>query len=137
MDNNQVPNNDQLQEVNNPYGTFQPPPAKIKHSGPGIASLIVGILSLVLYIAVLALSPAAAAEILENPDPEAMLNNFYVIVIGLLILASLGLNIIGVILSIIGLALKNRKKAFPLVGLILNGLILLIVIGFFSMTVMV
>ncbi|MCM3783248.1 hypothetical protein M3231_09705 [Neobacillus mesonae] len=135
MDKNHPTDSEQLQEVNNPYGTFQPPLAKMKHSGPGIASLIIGIIALVVYIVILALSPAAAAEILENPDPEAMLNSYYVILIGILILISLALNIIGLILAIIGLALKNRKKTVPIIGLILNGLVLLIVLGFFSMSI--
>lgn len=120
-------------EVNNPYGTFQPPVTPLKHSGPGIASFVIGILALLAYITILALAPAAADEILADPDPEALLENMYVLVIGSLFLIAVLLNLIGVILAIIGLALKNRKKMFSVIGMILNGIVILIVIGFLAL----
>ncbi|WP_211746786.1 hypothetical protein [Paenibacillus sp. Marseille-Q4541] len=125
---------EELLEVNNPYGTFQPPAAPLKHSGPGIASLVIGILALIAYTVILALAPAAAAEIMENPTPEAMLDSFYVIMIGIMIFIGLTFNLVGVILAIIGLSLKNRKKIFPTIGMIINGVVLLIVVGFFSLS---
>lgn len=121
-------------EVNNPYGTFQPPTTPLKHSGPGITSLVLGILSLIAYIAILALAPAAADEILDNPSPEALLESIYVIMIGVLVLIGLILNLIGMILAIIGLSLKNRKKIFPIIGMVIHGIVLLVIVGFFSLS---
>lgn len=125
---------EEITEVNNPYGTFQPPVTPLKHSGPGIASLVMGILSLITYITILALAPAAAEDILQNPSPEAILESIYVMIIGVLILIGLLLNLIGMILSIIGLSLKNRKKIFPIIGMVIHGIILLVIIGFFSLS---
>ncbi|MBD7966931.1 hypothetical protein [Paenibacillus gallinarum] len=126
--------NEEVIEVNNPYGTFQPPVTPLRHSGPGLTSLILGILSLITYIAILALAPAAAEDILQNPSSEAILESIYVMIIGVLILIGLLLNLIGMILSIIGLTLKNRKKIFPIIGMVIHGIILLVIIGFFSLS---
>lgn len=131
MDNTK---HEEVIEVNNPYGTFQPPVTPLRHSGPGLTSLILGILSLITYIAILALAPAAAEDILQNPSPEAILESIYVMMIGVLLLIGLILNLIGMILSIIGLALKNRKKIFPIIGMVIHGIILLVIIGFFSLS---
>ncbi|MEF3352120.1 hypothetical protein PV403_02940 [Paenibacillus sp. GYB006] len=122
---------EEVTEVNNPYGTFQPPVTPLKHSGPGIASLVLGILSLITYITILALSPAAARDILQSNSPEAMLESIYVIIIGVLVLVGLLLNLTGMILAIVGLSLKNRKKIIPITGMIFHGIILLITVGFF------
>ncbi|WP_160032906.1 hypothetical protein [Paenibacillus sp. An7] len=125
---------EEVTEVINPYGTFQPPVTPLKHSGPGIASLVLGILSLVTYITILALAPAAAKDILQSNSPEAMLESIYVIIIGVLILVGLFLNLIGMILAIIGLTLKNQKKIFPIIGMVIHGIILLMIIGFSSLS---
>lgn len=122
---------EKVTEVHNPYGTFQPPITLLKHSGPGIASLVLGILSLTAYFVILALAPAAAEDILQSTTPDTMFESIYVIIIGVLILVGLLLNLIGMILAIVGLSLKNRKKVIPITGMIFHGIILLITVGLF------
>jgi hypothetical protein len=58
----------------------------------------------------------------DEQSPQVML-------LGLVILAGMLAALVGAVLAIIGLTERNRYKAFPMVGLLFNGLILLGVIA--------
>ncbi|OAB77135.1 hypothetical protein PNBC_07040 [Paenibacillus crassostreae] len=108
-------------------------PMNIKHSGPGIASFVLSMLSLLGYIASVALigaiiAPHLSPESLSSPSEELIQ---IIGSVGLLVILFIILNIIGVILSIIGVVLKNRKKIFAILGLIINGVIVLCLTSFF------
>jgi mannose/fructose/N-acetylgalactosamine-specific phosphotransferase system component IIC len=113
-----------------PYGQFtdkpvpqaSPPP---KHSGLGIGSFIMAILSGIEIFVMIAVATYFAAQ---NPDqfneesPQA-------IIVGLGIFAGMGLAVIGLGLGIAGLAQPNRIKLFAILGLVFNVLLFVGVCG--------
>ncbi|RXZ84185.1 hypothetical protein EBB07_03675 [Paenibacillaceae bacterium] len=114
----------------------------LKQSGPGIASFIVGIISIFMFVISIVVIIGQAADLLsleeaiEDSEAIAAMGVPFVIA-GLLFLGSLILSFVGTILAIIGLVIKNRRKVFAIIGLILNGLftigfVLLVLIGIAS-----
>lgn len=123
----------------NPSMSFQPP-IESKHSGPGIASFIISLVSLLGYIAIVAIAGALIGPYL-NPSGTGLdgspgrelathLGTLFIIVI-VLILS----NLIGTLLGITGVILKNRKKVFAIIGLIMNSIILVIPVAYFVIIV--
>ncbi|MEK3883063.1 hypothetical protein [Paenibacillus sp. PL2-23] len=115
------------------------PPAKLKHSGPGIASFIIALLAVLALVIGVILSVVAVANSTDfiGATPEEIEEQLLsggggdaasLIGAGLLMMLSIGIAIIGLILAIIGVVMKNRKKVFAIIGLILNGLMVLSVI---------
>ncbi|EXX91672.1 hypothetical protein BG53_08740 [Paenibacillus darwinianus] len=115
------------------------PPAR-KQSGLGIASFIIGIVCMFALIASIAIATASVMDFV-SPDgtfDESMMESqgmgalMTVAIVGM---GSLALSFAGLILGIIGCVQKNRRKTLAIIGLILNGLLLvgfvgLMVIGF-------
>src|SRR5690606_2229099 len=117
-----------------PQGFTPVPPANeqadapLKHSGPGIASFVLGIVTIILiivgFVVILAgvvnyMNPEgglnssefmSSMEDLDSMDVAMLSGSF-------MILGGLALSLIGTILGIISVALKNRRKAFGIVGL--------------------
>ncbi|XEC96415.1 hypothetical protein AB6A23_07685 [Paenibacillus tarimensis] len=110
----------------------------LKQSGLGVASFIIGIVSIIAVIGCAIAATAGISEFisangaLEIEDPESLQMNSAIIISGLLILVSLGLSFIGFILGVIGLFMKRRRKVFGIIGVILNGLL---VFGFGALIV--
>ncbi|WP_223068501.1 hypothetical protein [Paenibacillus caui] len=103
-----------------------------KHSGPGIASFIMSLLTIAGYIAGLSLTFVTLHRIGEAELSEEILMNQQGFVISVfVVIASVVINIAGIILAIIGLALKNRKKVFSVLGLVFGLLPLIILILLF------
>ncbi|MGG4048497.1 hypothetical protein [Paenibacillus favisporus] len=136
MDSNQPPHQpDGFQQnpgPHSPHAQFVPP-AALKHSGPGIASFVMGLVSLLGYIISAAAAGAIMAPYLEEgmldgPNSNAILG---LGVVGLLMIALVVINVVGTILGIVGTALKNRKKIFAIIGLIVNAVIVLSIGLFF------
>lgn len=111
---------------------FSTPPAPLKHSGLGIASFVLALASLLGIVLSLVLSasfasqfinadPAEIERIIEGGDGEVAA----IMGVGLLIIASLGLSFVGLILGVIGAFMKSRKKVFSIIGIVLNGLIVI------------
>ncbi|GAS80665.1 hypothetical protein [Paenibacillus amylolyticus] len=108
------------------------PMAPLKHSGPGIASFIIGLVAVVGYILIFFIAAMAlndSIEVLTPLQAEELALHPAVILASLSILVCLILNLAGGILGIIGLILKNRKKVFAIIGTLLNGIIILAFIG--------
>ncbi|GGN92143.1 DUF4064 domain-containing protein [Saccharibacillus kuerlensis] len=128
------------ERVNPPFSPYDEFPrddrqmGRLKHSGLGIASFVLSLISIALYIVCFVAIIGIFASIANSP--EQILNNFdsmepggEVLAIGLAGLGLLGsalLNFIGLILGIVGLVMKDRKKVFAIIGTVLNGLCLLI-----------
>ncbi|WP_052350558.1 DUF4064 domain-containing protein [Paenibacillus gorillae] len=147
-----VDHNEQQQLHNDPFYTnpYATQPAfghdlpfqqeKIKQSGLGIASFIIALIAVLLGIIGMILSVAFAANVsedpqslirdLENNDPSVLAS---VMIAGLLMIAGAGIAFVGLILGIVGAFAKNRRKVFAIVGIILNGLI---VVGIVALTVL-
>ncbi|HEY0009636.1 MAG TPA: DUF6142 family protein [Tepidisphaeraceae bacterium] len=95
------------------------------HSRFGIASFIISLVSLVLLFVLIAAAGVMASQAggeLDETSPQA-------IMLGLGIIASLALAVLGAVLAIVGLTTTNVKKVFAILGLIFNGLLVLGVIG--------
>lgn len=108
-------------------------PAQLKHSGLGISSFVLAIISILVFIIGIIMVVAASADFVNmSPseiESEMMAGaggDFAAIVgAGLLLMLAIGISIIGLILGIIGLVIKNRKKIFGILGVVLNGLMVL------------
>lgn len=98
---------------------------KLKHSGPGIASFIVSILALVAYISAISTIIVTASQILKiskTLTSQTIINHPGVIQAGVMIIVAIALTLICEVLGIVGLALKNRKKVFALLGVIIGAI---------------
>ncbi|MDR1614382.1 MAG: hypothetical protein LBS26_02305 [Campylobacteraceae bacterium] len=99
-----------------------------KHSGLGIASFIMSILSIICIFTLL-----VVAGTIEVSTPGGMdENSVEAVIIGACYFLFVGFSIIGIGLGIAGLFSKERKKLFAILGLIFSSAIL-----FISITVMV
>lgn len=146
MDTNQP--NETNQETNEVTNTNQQPvgfssvqdepEAPLKHSGLGIASFIVSLISITLTIVGLVLVISEVSVINENfsqfnkqiTEQEAieLLENYPGLITGVLLLMfTCFMMLIGTILGVISL-FQNRKKIFPVLGTVINVLPLVIVI---------
>jgi hypothetical protein len=97
---------------------------RLKHSGLGIASFIIAILSGIfdfVFFVIVGLIGANDPSI-DETSPVAM-------VVGLILFAAVGFTFIGLGLGIVGVVLPNRNKLFPWLGLVFNALVLLGVVG--------
>ncbi|MNS45131.1 hypothetical protein D3C72_775910 [compost metagenome] len=93
-----------------------------KHSGPGIASFVVSLLALIAYIAAIVIILITSKDLINSGLPvtnEMILNHAGFMEAGLIVIAAIVLTLVGSILGIIGLALKNRKKLFAILGVII------------------
>ena len=90
-----------------------------KHSGLGIASTVIavlaglGLLGSFVYAGYLGMN-APGGQVSEN-DPQVML-------VGLLVLGSMAVLVLGAILGIAGLFVGERKRLWAWIGLVLNAL---------------
>jgi hypothetical protein len=105
-------------------GAYAPVPAK--HSGVGIASLLLGILSVLGLVATTVVAVIVAGNdpsVFENENAPATIG------VGVCALLCLLLSLVGIGLGIGGLVQGNRKRVFPVIGLSLNAVIVILVVG--------
>ena len=101
---------------------YEPNHRIAKHSGLGIASVIIAVLSF-LGIFLLLLAAGVMSEVApEQIDDD---NGPLTTGLGVLVLLALVLCVAGLALAIAGLFQPQRYKLFPILGLILNGLVIL------------
>jgi len=135
---NDYPSNDGM------YGAPQGEPVRLKQSGPGIASFIIAILAVLLIIAGIISAGMFVSDVANDQNllDELMYYDEYgdnfdfdlvmpIIVMMICFFAAVGLSVIGLILGIVGTVMKNRRKAFGIIGLILNALITVGAVGLF------
>ncbi|GGA52468.1 hypothetical protein [Paenibacillus physcomitrellae] len=124
------------------YDSFPPHPEaqqelrpKVKHSGPGIVSFVLALLAIVGYVGCLTLIFAAFGQIGPDELDQEHLMQQQLFISGVYGLLACGiLNLAGIVTAIIGLALKNRKKLFAVLGLVFGLLpflllVILLIIG--------
>jgi len=103
---------------------------RIKHSGPGIASFIIAILTIAGFVAsFIGISIYIVNLFQHGTITEESLIQTGILGFVLLFFACIILNVVGVILGIVGLVLKKRKKIFAILGTTLNVLILVVLVG--------
>lgn len=116
-----------------PADPFAPPeaPAPTKQSGLGIASFIIGVASIAGVIAsIIMITSFIMNDLVGNGNTiEISADDLSIELMlgGLLMLGSLLLALLGLILGIVGACMRNRRKAFAIVGIVLNGLLVVIV----------
>ncbi|MBJ6362179.1 hypothetical protein ACFOQM_12835 [Paenibacillus sp. GCM10012307] len=112
------------------YYPHTEPPSARKPSGLGIASFIIGLISILGVVGAVLLLTASIPSILETGGaipavtPENAGEYMPLIISSLLLMLVLILGFIGLVLGIFGLIMKNRRKAFAIIGVVLNGLLL-------------
>ncbi|AHV96599.1 DUF7544 domain-containing protein [Paenibacillus sabinae] len=129
MDEQDFPKQDPQQ--NNPYtgapgfSPYPEEPRKLKHSGPGIASFVIAMVTIVGYIVSFIVAAVLIGQEVHVTITLADRGGEGFLFLGLSVLALAALNLIGLVVGIIGLALRGRRKVFGIIGTIINGLILL------------
>jgi len=112
-------------EPTTPYGPF-PGSGRLPHSGVGIASLICGVLAAiaeaVTFIVVIVM-------VIKNPQGPPDEQSAEMMAIGGVFCGGFVLNLIGGVLGVAALAVPNRNKLFAILGLVINGLMILAVAG--------
>ena len=119
-------------QMNNPYGAFTAAPPMpfadhepLQHSGLGIASFILALvsgLSVIALIVVAGFMEASTPGGVDEDDPA-------VIVLGLTVCAGAIAAVVGLALGIAGAVQRHRKKVFAVLGLVFNALVVLSVAG--------
>lgn len=109
----------------------------LKHSGLGIASFVLALIGILLFIVCIVAIIGTVASMVDSSgriaDMETLENGSLLMAIGFAGFGILGaaiLNLVGLILGIVGLVIKDRKKVFAIIGTILNGLCVLTGGGF-------
>jgi hypothetical protein len=142
-------NNEQIENPNPITPVYVQVDAPLKHSGLGIASFILSILSIVSFVFLtivigVLISKSIDFTAIVDANGNRTMTEQQIIdkiqpLIGYLILYPLILVIvvIGLILGIVSLARRGYKKVFAVIGTVLNGLsllfvFLLMVIGFLT-----
>ena len=97
-----------------------PPPVAAKQSGVGIASVVIGILSLIMVCVTFAIAGGSGGVSEYSASYENLMTG-----IGLLACGTIALTLVGVVLGIVGVVQKNVKKVFAIIGLASNGVVLL------------
>lgn len=99
------------------------PEPNYKHSGPGIASFVISLVALIAYIAAIVTIVVTTRDLFQSGTPitnDLIMNHSGFLEAGLIVIAAIILTLIGCILGIIGLALKNRKKVFAILGVVIS-----------------
>lgn len=101
----------------------------LRHSGPGIASFIIGLISILLAIVGLLILTVWVGQYME-PDGSIALPEVDEVTIDPLMLAGfllffLGflLSVVGLVLGIVGCVIRNRRRVFPILGLVFNAML--------------
>ena len=98
---------------------------QMRHSGFGIVSLVISIL-----VGVYSLCPLAVAGIAEATTAREMSKESWVVaVIGLFLILGLGMSLLGLELGIAGLIQRDRKRVFPILGLVFNSAAAIVLVG--------
>jgi len=118
--------------MSNPYGYPPPQPypgveyqtqeVKLKHSGLGIASCIIAMLIGLIEVGSVILAAVLVSQHQREDSPVMELA-------GLGICGGVLIALLGAILGLIGLFAGRCKRVFPIIGLVLNILILLMIGG--------
>jgi uncharacterized BrkB/YihY/UPF0761 family membrane protein len=114
-------------EMNKTDPLLTPPPQPVKHSWMGIASFILAVLSIVIM-------SADVLVIWYFRKNESMLQSFATIDTILTFLTAI-LALVGLGLGITAVVRKSKRSLFGVLGLALNGLFLLVICIFYTISV--
>lgn len=98
----------------------------LKHSGPGIASFVIALVTFIGY-AVSFVIVGAESSSNVNESNQLMAGSAEIFMfLGTTVLILAALNVIGAVIGIIGLTLHSRRKIFAVIGTVINGVILIL-----------
>lgn len=110
---------------------IEPRPSARKHAGLGIASFVVGLVAVVEMVVMFGIVVAVLGQ---SPDGLVDESSPTVMLVGLLALSGGFLSLIGAGLAVGGLAFqKDRRHIFDVLGLVLNGGLILSVVGLMAL----
>lgn len=98
----------------------------LKHSGPGIASFVIALITFISYAICFVLIGVQATSIIQESRSSISGSSETIMYLGLTVLILAAFNVIGAVTGIIGLTLRSRRKIFAVIGTIINGIILLL-----------
>ncbi|BFH64501.1 MULTISPECIES: hypothetical protein [Paenibacillus] len=98
---------------------------QMRHTGPGIASFIISLVSMLAYIISVGAMGAIFANGFANDHSWTQSSTTGVTVVTLILIGLFAANILGIVLGIVGMVIRNRKKIFAILGLSLNTIIIL------------
>ena len=110
----------------NPDYVYQENKRDYKHSGPGIASFVIALLTLVCYTITFVYVGAQASSLMNEHNRLIADSAEMIMYLGLTMLILVAVNIIGAVTGIIGLTLRRRRKVFAVIGTIINAGFLLL-----------
>lgn len=97
-----------------------------KHSGPGIASFVIALVTLIGYAIAFVFVGFHAANVLNGSNNVIADSAETIMYLGVSVLILAALNVIGAVTGIIGMTLRRRRKVFAIIGTVINGLFLLL-----------
>jgi hypothetical protein len=98
-----------------------------KHSRIGIASFVIGIVSMLIFCLAILLAFGYGITIASlNPSIQSLQSSPTILVLGLVLFLSPILGLVGVVLGFVAVFQKNNKKLFAVLGLVFNFLIILV-----------
>ncbi|WP_052380613.1 hypothetical protein [Paenibacillus camerounensis] len=112
-------------EVNPGYG-HEENKRDYKHSGPGIASFVIALVTVIGYAIAFVYAGMQATSILNSSNDVINDSSQAIMMLGLAVIILVAVNIAGAVVGIIGLTLRRRKKVFAIIGTIINAIILIL-----------
>lgn len=119
---------------------FIPPPLipaeTQKHSRLGIASFVIGLVSLIIFCLAIVLAFGYGVSVASSsPSVQSLEASPTILAFGLMMLFSPFLGLVGAVLGFVAVFQKDKKKLFGILGIVVNLLIVLafcalLVIGF-------
>ncbi|WP_339223537.1 hypothetical protein [Paenibacillus sp. FSL H8-0332] len=110
----------------NPDYVYQENKRDYKHSGPGIASFVIALLTLICYAITFVYVGSQASSLMNEHNKLIADASETIMYLGLSVLILVAVNVIGAVTGIIGLTLRKRRKVFAVIGTIINAGFLLL-----------
>ena len=98
----------------------------LQHSGPGIASFIISLVTIMGYAALFIFIIMKASSMVNENSNLLAESSQSIMLLGMTVIILSALNVIGVVIGIIGLSIRKRRKVFGVIGTIINGVIILL-----------
>jgi hypothetical protein len=98
----------------------------LQHSGPGIASFIISLVTILGYAALFIFIIMKASSMVNENSNLLAESSQSIMLLGMTVIILSALNVIGVVIGIIGLSIRKRRKMFGIIGTIINGVIILL-----------
>lgn len=116
-----------------PEYKYEENPRDYKHSGPGIASFVIAMVTLVCYAIAFVYTGAKAAKFLGENNKLLPESAEIIMYLGISVLILVALNVIGTVTGIVGLTFRQRRKVFAVLGTIINAIFVLLFMLLLSM----